>query len=328
MTGMEKLKKKIEEQQEVYAALKEGDTSLVCYEEYKNGEWGTDDANYTNRLCLAYYLLYDRIDDEDAVVYLFGEELKDRENNSFQGIGTTLQILTRLLKKYDGNHKYADLFQRAKNANFDCACGYDPENATVDDHFWNNSLLDGIYLAQEMGYKDVMGDLVDEWKGEVAEWTGDNRRTLINFNIFLGREEENEKLYHEQLAEALSQREGKEGDVIAGYRDIIQYDLRIKDYEKASYYCKTVIETTDYGQVKTRRLFGDILEACFEVTAKAPALGFDLWNWAKTELQKQPQSSWYGNLYTKAIAAATAAKDPYAETLKREYQKWRKACQI
>ena len=31
--------------------------------------------------------LYNRIDDERTVVYLFQEELKDRETNSFQGLG-------------------------------------------------------------------------------------------------------------------------------------------------------------------------------------------------------------------------------------------------
>ena len=51
--GMEQLKYKIEEQQAVYQALKEGDNSMVCYKEFQNGEWGTDDENYTNRLRLA-----------------------------------------------------------------------------------------------------------------------------------------------------------------------------------------------------------------------------------------------------------------------------------
>ena len=89
-----------------------------------------------------------------------------------------------------------------------------------------------------------------------------------------------------------------------------------------------VIETTDYGQIKSRRLFRNILEVCFEVTANDPVMGSVLWDWAKAELQNEPQSSWYGNLYTKAIAAAEAVNDPYAEILEKEYRKWRKACGI
>lgn len=84
--GKEQLKSKIEEQQTVYQALKAGNDGTVRYKEFHNGEWGTDDENYTNRLRLAYYLLYCHIEDEEAVVFLFGEELKDRERNSFPGM--------------------------------------------------------------------------------------------------------------------------------------------------------------------------------------------------------------------------------------------------
>lgn len=132
---------------------------------------GTDDENYIDRLWLAYYLLYCHIDNEEAVAFLFEEELKDREQNSFQGIGSTLQILTHLIRKYNGDGKYAGLLERAKNANFDCACGYDPD-----------------------------------------------------------------------------------------------------------------------GQFRTLRLFKDILEACFEVTANHSKAAAGLWKWAKTELQKMPQT--------------------------------------
>ena len=81
---------------------------------------------------LAYYLLY-HIEDEEAIAFLFGEELKDRERNSFQEIGSTLEILTHLIRKYNGDGKYTGLLERAKNANFDCACGYDPDGQMEDD---------------------------------------------------------------------------------------------------------------------------------------------------------------------------------------------------
>ena len=201
--GKEQLKSKIEEQRAVYQALKAGNDGTVRYKEFQNGEWGTDDENYTNRLRLAYYLLYCHIEDEEAVAFLFGEELKDREQNSFQGIGSTLEILTHLLRKYNVDGKYASLLERAKNANFDCACGYDPDGQMEDD-FGENSLLDCIYLCWEMEYRDVMGSLVDEWKKTITEWSDSNRKVLIDFNTFLERNAENEKLYQEQLAEVLS----------------------------------------------------------------------------------------------------------------------------
>lgn len=317
--GMERLRTKIEEQQAVYQALKAGDSKMVCYKEFQNGKWGTDDENYTNRLRLAYYLLYCHIEDEEAVVFLFGEELKDRERNSFQGIGSTLEILTHLIRKYNGDGKYAGLLERAKNANFDCACGYDPDGQMEDD-FGENSLLDCIYLCREMKYRDVMGSLVDEWKEDIAEWTDPNRRALIDFNTFLGRDAENERLYQEQLAEVLSAENSSMRDIISGYKNMIRYYIYTCDHEKALCLCEKVIETTDHGQIRTLRLFKDILEACFEVTAGHSKAAAGLWKWAKTELQKVPQSSRYGNLYIKGIAAAKAMDDPYGKQLEQEYE--------
>lgn len=61
-----------------------------------------------------------------------------------------------------------------------------------------------FYLCQYMEYRDVMGSLVDEWKKDITRWNDSNRRTLIDFNAFLGRNEENESLYLEQLEESLS----------------------------------------------------------------------------------------------------------------------------
>ncbi len=317
--GIERLKSKIEEQQAVYQALKAGNVDTVCYKEFHNGEWGTDDENYTNRLRLSYYLLYCHIEDEETVAFLFEEELKDRERNSFQGIGSTLQILTHLIRKYNGDGKYAGLLKQAKNANFDCACGYDPEGQMEDD-FGANSLLDCIYLCREMEYRDVMGSLVDEWKENTAEWSDSNCRTLIDFNTFLGRDAENERLYQEQLKKLLSAGNSSEGDIISGYKNLIRHYIHSGDYGKAFHLCEKVIETTDYEQIRTLRLFKDILEACFEVAANYGEAAAGLWNWAKTELQKVPQSSWYGNLYIKGIAAAKTMDDSYGKQLEQKYE--------
>lgn len=323
----EQLKSKIEEQQAVYHALKEGDNSIVCYKEFQNGEWGMDDENYVNRLRLAYYLLYCHIEDEEVVASLFEEELKDRERNSFQGIGSALQVLTHLIRKYNVDGKYTVLLERAKNANFDCACGYDPDEE-LDDDFGHNSILDCIYLCQEMEYKDVMGVLVDEWKKNTAEWSGSNRKTLIDFHTFLGRNMENERLYLEQLEEVLSAENSSMRDIISGYKDLISYYLHRGDYGNALSFCKKVIETTDYQQIKTLRLFKDILEICFELIANDAKTGADLWSWAKAEFQKVPPSSRYGNLYKKGIKAAHAMEDPYGRQLEQEYENFLESVRI
>ena len=145
------VKDKIFEQSEVYRALKSGVTASVQYCGYKDEKWGTKDANYLNRMRLAYYLLYAQIDDEDAIVYLFQEELKDRKSNSFQEIGNTLNVLTSILKRYNNDGRYNGMLEEAKNANFDCACGYD-KNYQIDDEVDSLELLDCIFLSQDLEY--------------------------------------------------------------------------------------------------------------------------------------------------------------------------------
>ncbi len=325
--GIEFLKERLAKQQMVYQALTQGEADTVCYREFQNGTWGTDDKNYINRLRLAYYLLYFHIDDEAAVVFLFEEELKDRERNSFQGIGSSLVVLTHLLQSYCKDGAYSDLLVRAKNANFDCACGYDPKER-VDDDFTHNSLLDAIYLSEELHYADVMAVLVDEWKETVADWNDSNRRALIHFNQFLDREAENEMLYLKQLADAsknTSAIPNQNAAVISAYVDLIRHYLRAKQYDKAHHTCMLVIETTDYNVIRQRRLFGTILEVCLETVSCQPEAAMEIWHWAKPELQRKPHPGWwYGNLYIKGIAAATAVNDSYGTELEREYYDWKK----
>ncbi len=319
--SINRLKEKLNEQENVYVSLKRGDTSLVCYKEFQNGTWGTDDANYTNRLRLAYYLLYSKKDDEAVISYLFQEELKDRERNSFQGIGTALQILTWLLKKYDTDNKYTALFERAKNANFDCACGYSVEEV-VNDDFESNNLLDCIYICEELVYKEIMGSLVDEWKRNMTNWTPSNRCLLIEFNTFLGNEAENEELYQEQLAKTLTNSSSEISDIISSYHKLIQYYGHVGNWEKALHYCVMVIERTDHEQIKRRNLFAYILESCLEVIAHNPIQASSLWHIVKVELQSKSNGFWYGNLYKKGIAAAKAMGDPYMEELEQEHLEW------
>lgn len=320
------IKKAVEKQEGLYRQAQAGDLSRVAYRPYTHEHWGCQDAASQDRTRLACYLLFGGAEDLLLAERLFEEELKDRQNNSFQGVGPCLEMLTALLARRNADGRYDELFRQAKNANFDCACGYDVEDA-VEEDFGKNDLLDCIFLCQEMEYKDVMGILVDAWKegkGNPSDWNPSDRRTLIGFNAFLDRNTENEALYQKQLNEILDTGSGNPRDIVAGYRDLIRFYLDEGDYGKGARYCHILLETRDYGQVRGIRLFGDILEECCEIVAHDPAGNLGLWTQIKEELQAQSQSAWYGNLYTKGIAAARAADDPYAEKLERAYRKWRK----
>ena len=316
----ELIKDKLFEQSEVYRALKSGETASVQYSGYKDEKWGTRDANYLNRMRLAYYLLYGRIDDEDAIVYLFQEELKDRTSNSFQGIGDTLNVLTSILKRYNNDGKYNGMLEEAKNANFDCACGYD-KNYQIDDEMEYLELMDCIYLSQDLEYKDVMEVLVREWEESIVDWTDAKRNTLIRFNSFLGKEQENEVIYKVLLDNAILS--GKTFNIVSAYNKVIRYYIDIGQFESADFYLRRMIDTTDFKDIERIRLFGDVLEECFEIISGGVKESAELWKWAKPYLMIR--TNMYGNLYTKSIIAAQTVGDSYAVKLEQEYIDWKKS---
>lgn len=315
----ELVKEKLFEQTKVYQELKNGEYSQVQYVEQYDKEWGKRDRNYLNRMRLAYYLLYAHIDDENAVVYLFQEELKDRKSNSFQGIGNTLNVLTAILNKYNIAGKYDGILDEAKNANFDCACGFD-KNYKMDNEIAALDLMDCIFLSQDLDYKDVMEVLVNRWKKSIIQWTDANRKTLISFNSFLGKELENKEIYETLLENAMVK--GKTFEIVSAYNDVIQYYIGSKKFENAYLYIKRMIDTTDFKEIQQIRLFAGVLEECFDIICGNVKNSLELWQWAKPHLSER--TNMYGNLYTKGIAAAKCVNDPYSEKLEQEYKDWKR----
>lgn len=142
-----------------------GDKSDYVYCAEESEEWGTFDKNHKNRARLCYALLYDVCevtDKKELVQELFCEELTDRETDDFQGIGDNLRMLTSLLLEL-GEPSDSELFERAKDANFDCACGYEPCKFDVVplDEF---SLCDCINALYDLDEKELMFKFTDELK--------------------------------------------------------------------------------------------------------------------------------------------------------------------
>lgn len=316
----ELVKEKLWEQLEVYQAFKNGDTSSVQYRESKDKRWGTSDANYLNRMRLSYYLLYAQIDDENTISYLFQEELKDRKSNSFQGIGNTLYVLTSILKRYNNDGRYNGMLEEAGNANFDCACGYD-KNAQMNDEIGSLDLMDCIFLSQDLEYRDVMEVLVNQWKESITDWTDANRKTLVGFHSFLGKEQENEAIYKILLENAVMS--GEIFHIVSAYNTLIRYYININQFETADSYLQKMIAAADFKEVEEIRLFKSVLEECFEIICGEVKDARDLWEWAKPYMQKSKNR--YGNLYIKAISAAKTIHDDYAVQLEQEYRNWKNA---
>ena len=194
----------------------------------------------------------------------------------------------------------------------------------MDSDIKSLTLLEGIYLSQDLCYKDVMEQLVGKWKDGISEWNHSNRAMLIRFNSFLGKEQENEEIYKILLEEAVAA--GKAFNIVSTYNDVIQYYIGSRQFEIAeTHFCK-MIETVDFSDVERFRLFGDVLEECCDLIDNDVKSAANIWKWAKPHLKKK--TTMYGNLYTKAISAAEKMGDPYRSQLEDEYLAWKEKVKI
>ncbi|PPS21280.1 hypothetical protein DJ52_11895, partial [Brachyspira murdochii] len=126
---------------------------------------------------------------------MFEEEIKDRQSNSYQGIGTSLEIISFLfVKLYNGDinkllSKYKYLFDKAKNANFDCNCGYGIDY--YNDYNYYNERLDELNLDSIISYTidinelTLFSKLVCIWKSNVKEWDKNNLDKLKYYVSFI-----------------------------------------------------------------------------------------------------------------------------------------------
>ncbi len=295
-----------------------GDFSEVCWDAERVPGDGTRDKHYTARLRLACYLLFWQVQDERLTADLFGEELKDRETNSFQGIGMSLEILTFLLSHFNADGRYDKLFERAKNANFDCACGYDknqpfPEN--LDDY----TLTDCIHIAITTQYPAAARQLVGLWKTGVTEWTQAACQELIYFNSNTGCGSENEEPNRRLLT--LAQQAGKPFALASAYHSLFRFYVRARRCPEALETFQAMRQRLDSAAIGRGNLLNSLLEDCTELVCAFPEDARPVWHWVKPYLQTMSDSL-YGNLYKKAIRAARLMGDPLSSELSSQYRRW------
>ena len=169
MEYMELLKQMIAECRNDAERYLSGDKQDYLYCLEKDEKYGNTDSNYTNRTRLCYGLMYGEFEPEsieDAVRELFVSEVISRENESFQGIGVNIELLSAMLQKY-ASPDDDSLFKRAKNANFDCFCGYDKD--LYADYFpalEDFTLDECIDAAGKMGKTDYACKFVDIFKAQ------------------------------------------------------------------------------------------------------------------------------------------------------------------
>jgi hypothetical protein len=93
-----------------------------------HGDQGDDDPRERDRMALAWALQYDATPaDAELIRHAFEQEVQWREVAPFQGVGETLETLGWLIAR-DRRVEDVWLLARAKEANFDCSCGFDREH--------------------------------------------------------------------------------------------------------------------------------------------------------------------------------------------------------
>ena len=174
-----------------------GNKEEYLYKKQHTEKWGDTDCNYTNRQRLLYGLLYKvcdvaKPDRERIIRELLETEIVSRENESFQGIGENLEMLTYLMYPYRRKED-EKLFERAKNANFDCFCGYmhdalDAYNSYYEKPIDSYSLERCIDISGELGLKEFCCRFVDIYKDQVTDIA--DYRSLKRYSEYTGRRED------------------------------------------------------------------------------------------------------------------------------------------
>ncbi|UII26059.1 hypothetical protein LVD15_22565 [Fulvivirga maritima] len=99
--------------------------SEFLYEERIDENGYSDDKNAIRRFQLLIALQYNpSLRDEEMLVQLFKAEIENHRKATFQGVYPALSLNAFLLSQY-ANPKYAELFLKAKQANFDTHCGFE-----------------------------------------------------------------------------------------------------------------------------------------------------------------------------------------------------------
>lgn len=208
-----------------------GEKSDYLYEEEILEKYGSHDKNYVNRMRLCYGLIYhisEIINRETVIRELFEEELKSRRNESFQGIGTNIELLTIMMGEYESYD--SEIFQQVKNANFDCFCGYDPKSYEFIP-IENYSLYECISIAAEFNATEYVCVLLDELKTHQMDIY--ELKKLKYYSQHSNRPEDRELAVTEIFKYTLQHGNANNYEKMSAYRDYIELLIDNENFDEA-----------------------------------------------------------------------------------------------
>lgn len=313
--------------------------NIFVYKKDNEAEY-TKDKNYIERLKLVLSILYHKNRNElmnkksfeDLLVFLFEEEIKDRQTNSYQGIGTSLEIMSFLfVKLYNDDinkllSKYKDLFYKAKNANFDCNCGYG-----VDDYDYYNERLDELNLDSIISYfidideSKLLSKLVDIWKSTVKEW---DKKNLDKLKYYESLIEDKESLLEttKKLFEMAVQENESNWDIVSALNNYLKSLIDNNKYDYAwqlmTKYMNNIknIQDDKFYNINLGRF---IIERAADIMLNINnyKLEKEIWVFISEPFTSE-HHSFYLKLYEKVLLCCDIVKDEKIKNkISQEYQK-------
>ena len=320
--------------------------NIFVYKKDNEAEY-TKDKNYIERLKLVLSILYHKNRNElmnkksfeDLLVFLFEEEIKDRQTNSYQGIGTSLEIMSFLFVKLYNGHinkllsKYKDLFYKAKNANFDCNCGYH-----VDDYDYYNERLDELNLDSIISYfidideSKLLSKLVDIWKGTVKEW---DKKNLDKLKYYESLIEDKESLLEttKKLFEMAVQEDESNWDIVSALNNYLKSLIDDNKYDYAwqlmTKYMNNIknIQDDKFYNINLGRF---IIERAADIMLNInnDKLEKEIWAFISEPFTAE-HHSFYLKLYEKVLLCCDIVRDEKIKNkISQEYQKELKKLKI
>lgn len=304
--------------------------SPYCYQEGHDKDKGTFDKNYVRRQRLCYALLFfgqtrkgwTKEEYHALIRGVFKQELMDRETNSFQGIGANLEILTQLLQTCD-SPKDKPLFERAKNANFDCHCGYVVQHYGYPDRPDGFSLEDGINTMIDLQENDAARRLIALWKESKGTLEKNDYRILGYWQKWLGSREQEADARRAELEKTLLEDKDNAWEICSVCEQLLRVLIEAGMWEEAR---ERLMWMREWLKPAREQWWGIglgrfALEDCMDLVIHGGGREKELWEWSRPYLHLAADNM-HGNLYQKtAEAARLMGESELGDEMEERYRK-------